>query len=333
MMKLSTMWKLVNRVGEQRSCPLAEDILQRWGYDPGSVRFSRASANFVCDFKRDGRRYFLRFNECSERARGTIEAEIRLVDWLDRQGTKVAAPIPSLNGMLVETVDTDLGPFNAVVFAGLEGAHRDMAECGQAQFRAWGAALGRLHATMKGYQDSSLRERPTWRDHLELARLYIRADEPALIAECNRLIDWASSLPTGGDDFGLIHFDFESDNLCWQDHEISVLDFDDCAHSWYVADIAYALRDLFADGVDLDHPLFQAFHAGYVEYHPITRALLAQIPMFLRLHHLYLFGRLSRALDLQADQEIPKWLQGLNTKLQGRVDAFRKSIQDQAIAE
>lgn len=326
MMKLSTMWKVLKTVDEQWSCPLAEEILQRWRYDAGTVRFFRASANFVCVFRMDGRRHFLRFNTAEERAPGAVDAEVRLVDWLRRNGVRVAAPVPSENGHLVETVETGLGVVHAVVFAGLDGDHREIADCGPAEFRDWGRALGRLHSATKEYTDPSLEARPDWRDHLNFARAFIGEEEYALLQEWQRLFDWAGGLPKGADDFGLIHFDFESDNLCWQDQQASILDFDDCARYWYMADIAYALRDLLAEGVDPDHPKFQAFVDGYAECHPVNQELLGQIPMFLRLHEMYLFGRLSRALDLKLNDEIPQWLQRLNAKLAERVSAYRNRV-------
>lgn len=322
MMKLSLMHQVMQTVGDDWSCPFAEQILQPWGYDPGSVYYFRGSANFLCLFRREGQRYFLRFNATTERDVAAVEAEVALVDWLHRNGIKVAAPIPSKAGRLVETVTTDLGEFIAVVFAAVPGAHPDLSELDDEGFKAWGAALGKLHSAMKGAPVGQ--NRPTWRDQLDLARPFITAADTDLQAEWLALVVWADSLPTGPDDYGLIHYDFELDNLLWQDDSITILDFDDCVHSWYVADIAYALRDLFEDGVDLEHPRFQAFVAGYQEHHPLNPELLAQLPVFLRMHQICLFGRLSRALDLQLGEDLPDWLQGLNAKLQRRVDAYRK---------
>lgn len=333
MMRLSLMHQVMQTVGADWSCPFAEQIAQPWGFDPGSVYYFRGSANFLCLFRREGQRYFLRFNAASERTLAAVQAEVALLDWLHRNGIKVAAPVPSKNGRLVETVTTELGEFIAVVCAALPGAHPDLSELGEAGFRAWGAALGKLHAAMKGAAlqpdgDGALvsSNRPTWRDQLDLARPFINADDQGLQAEWQYLVDWADSLPTGPNDYGLIHYDFELDNLLWQDGEIAILDFDDSVHSWYVADIANALRDLFEDGVDLNHPLFQAFQAGYQLHHPVNPELLSQLPTFLRMHQLCLFGRLSRALDLQPAQQLPDWLQGLNAKLQRRVDAYRNSF-------
>ena len=33
------------------------------------------------------------------------------------------------------------------------------------------------------------------------------------------------------------------------ENEINILDFDDCSYYWYVADIAFALRDLFEEKI------------------------------------------------------------------------------------
>lgn len=322
MMRLSTMWKVVQTVGEDWKSLLAEQILQPWGFDEGTVYYFRASANFIFVFRQDGKRRFLRFSARSEQPLGAIEAEVRLVTWLDRQGVPVASPIRSRMGRLVETVDTALGRFHAVVFAEAEGVHLEADDCQAEQFEDWGAALGRLHAALRRYQDPSAGRRPTWRDHLEVALPYVQ-DDPAMLTEWNCLQEWAGSLPTGADDFGLIHFDFESDNLCWKDGRITALDFDDSAHYWYVADIAYALRDLFREGVDLADPRFGAFVRGYARETHLNRDLLAQLPLFLRLHEMYRYGRYSRVLDVPPDSNPPTWLTRIDAKLRRGLEEYR----------
>ena len=125
---------------------------------------------------------------------------------------------------------------------------------------------------------------------------------------------------------GLIHFAFELDNLCWRDRAIGVLDFDDCAHYWYAADVAFALRDLFAGGVDLGHPSCRAFVRGYRAQHRLDDDMLARVPVFFRLANLLQHARLVRALDLPSQPGQPVWLQTLQTKLRGRVEVYRRSL-------
>ncbi len=335
MMKLSLMGRVLSTLGEDRAWPLAETILhQSWPHDPDTVRFVRASANFIAAFRAGGKRCFLRFNEASERSRETIEAEVKLVAWLAAQGLNVAAPVASNHDRLVETVETELGVFHAVVFTGLEGPHIEFEEMSLDHLRAWGEALGKLHALLKRYHDPSSSARQSWRDHLDLAKHHIAGDDELLLPEWQQVTAWAATLPTSPDDFGLIHFDFESDNLCWTEDGIGSLDFDDCAHYWYAADIAYALRDLFKSGpgfsvygpIDYADPRLQSFLAGYRGQAELNEQLLAQLPNFLRLHQLYFYGRISRALDLPRDNHVPQWLERLSAKLASGLDAYKDAL-------
>src|SRR5437764_124850 len=119
MMKLSTMWAIDSTVDANGNSPVAERILAHWEYERGSVQFFRSSANFVYSFRNKGELCFLRFAESSERTRATIEAEMDILHWVAKAGITVTTPIASRNGNDVETVVTDTGTFQAVVFAGL----------------------------------------------------------------------------------------------------------------------------------------------------------------------------------------------------------------------
>lgn len=326
MMKLSLMQRVVDTVDESWQSPLAEQILQPWGYDPGTVRFVRASANFIFVTQRAGKRYFLRFNDVHERSRRLLLAETNLLTWLAAQGIRLAEPVRSVNGAYVESMQTEYGSFHAVLFEGLSGGHREAEEMAPADFRTWGSALGQLHAALQRYTDPSAADRESWRDHLALAREYIAPTDSVLQTEWERLAAWAERLPTGPADYGLIHYDFETDNLCWSDGAVAALDFDDCCHHWYVADIAYALGDLFAGGMTTADPRFAAFMDGYTTWVPVNAELLAQIPLFRRLHDLYTYGRVSRALDLAQGPLLPPWLDGLNNKLRGRLESYRATV-------
>jgi Ser/Thr protein kinase RdoA (MazF antagonist) len=59
--------------------------------------------------------------------------------------------------------------------------------------------------------------------------------------------------------FSILFFSVLVDNLICKDAQPSMIDFDDCAWYWHVADIALALGDLFEDRaarVDLQHASF-----------------------------------------------------------------------------
>ncbi|WP_100406956.1 hypothetical protein [Bacillus solitudinis] len=73
MMKLSTMKKVFETVDSKWKSQLADLILEKWGYDKGSVFCLRASANFIFIFQKEGKRYYLRFNDSCERGSNWAE--------------------------------------------------------------------------------------------------------------------------------------------------------------------------------------------------------------------------------------------------------------------
>jgi Ser/Thr protein kinase RdoA (MazF antagonist) len=161
---------------------------------------------------------------------------------------------------------------------------------------------------MRRYPGAVGTARGDWRDHLAFIRAHIPPDKPPVRRECDQIEAALGALPVDRDRYGLIHFDFELDNLYWQDQTIAMLDFDDCTHYWYAADVAFALRDLFADGVDLSHRSFRAFMGGYRAWRPLDDDMLSLIPLFLRLANLLGYARLVRALDLPRQPDHPAWL-------------------------
>ena len=326
MMKLSTILAVDSTVDIHGSSPIAEQILKPWDHEQGTVRFFRASANFIYRFRQEGKPCFLRFAAAEERTRATIEAEMDILQWVAERGMMVTTPLPSRNGNFVETVVTDLGTFHAVVFAQLQGSELDIVELRTSQFEVWGATLGKLHATLHLYQISRLATRPTWHDHLATVYSYLPPDELGVQAEYDHLASFLATLPMTEANYGLIHSDFELDNLFWQDGTLAMLDFDDCAYYWYVADIAFALRDLFVTGVDLSHPSFRAFTCGYTKHFYLDEELIAQLPTWMRLVKFLVFAKLVRAMDLSHEQNYPDSFTLLLLRLENRIRDYKASV-------
>lgn len=326
MMKLSTMLAVDRAVDRHGKSLVAEQILKQWEHDPGSVTFYRASANFIYLFRKGGKPFFLRFAAGSERTREAIEAEIDILKWVAARGIMVTLPVASNNDNFVETVVTDLGIFHGVVFGKLDGRQLEIEDLDYGQFWMWGVALGSLHSALNEYRGRGETARSTWRDHLELIRTYLPQEQSSVWAEFEQVASSLQALPVSPDSYGLIHSDFELDNLYWQDGTIGIGDFDECSYAWYGMDIAFALRDLFRYHVDLNSRSFLAFVRGYRTEHGLHDELMSQLPLFLRMAKLLIYAGIVRSIDLPPRTEDPAWLQSLRVKLENWVDNYRASL-------
>src|SRR5436853_441693 len=81
--------------------------------------------------------------------------------------------------------------------------------------------------------------RPTIHEHLRAVGRQLPAHEHAALRLLALLERQVAALPASQQTFGLIHYDFELDNLIWDDQRVGIVDFDDCAGYWFVADIAF----------------------------------------------------------------------------------------------
>jgi Ser/Thr protein kinase RdoA (MazF antagonist) len=326
MMKLSLMQAVVETLRDTFASPIADPILAAWAHDPDTARYFRASANFVFVFKHAGQPYTLRFTHADERTADTIEAELAFLQHLGARGVPVALPVRSLSGRLVESVATPLGLFHAAVFEWLPGQQFDIGELALTQFTRWGSALGALHQAAEGYSGAG---RPTVPDHLRMVAQQLPAHERAAQQQLALLKQQVAALPANGQTFGLIHYDFELDNLVWNEQRVGIVDFDDCARYWFVADIAFALRDLFddqAERIDLGDARFEAFVAGYRELRSVSDADLRQLPLFVQIHNLVSFAKLLRATDIDNTQAAPVWVADLQAKLLHKAQSYRESF-------
>jgi Ser/Thr protein kinase RdoA (MazF antagonist) len=322
MMTLRLMQAVVATLNEQDESPIADLIAQLWAPDPSNVRYFRASANFIFTFTLNEQPAILRFAHESERAAAAIEAELAFLRRLAARHVPVALPIRSLSGRYVESVATSLGIFHAVVFERLSGEHHDIDDLSLDQYTQWGNALGVLHQAAEGYSGIG---RPTVYDHVRRLEQQLPEHEQAARRLLGRLKPQIAALPADEHSFGLIHYDFELDNLLWN-KQISVIDFDDCACYWFVADIAFALRDLFDDHaghINMMDARFQAFVHGYRTVRAMTDEELRRLPLLLQLHHLMTFTKLLRAIDVDDTSAAPAWVVDLRARLLRKAQSYR----------
>jgi Ser/Thr protein kinase RdoA (MazF antagonist) len=322
MLTLAEIHRLARTVDDERRSPVADVVAAAWGYPPGVARLWRSSAShvFVVPQTPAGRVY-LRFVPAAHRRRAELVEVAQLMRALVECGLAVAKPVPANSGALVETVGTTLGEVYAMVVMAVPGEQIEVDALTPARAAAWGAALARLHrhgGRTGGQLPGPFAELPSV--------TAVFRDDPALIAAAGRITHRLEALPREQDRFGIVHGDFELDNLGWDGDTAVAYDFDEAAHSWFVADIAYAVRDLAP--VPARTPRsgeaepFAAFLTGYRQVRPLPEPDLAHLPLFTAAHAACSAVRARLAIDAGRPDD-PPWLGQLRRKLQDHISRQR----------
>jgi len=326
MMKLSLMQAFFRSVDANWQTTLIQPLLDCWPHDPGSARVLRASSNFILRYTHQGQPRILRLTPSDQRTPQMLQAELDFLNYLANQGLPVNRPLPARSGRLVETVATPLGVLHSISLEWLEGKELEFNDLCPDDFNRWGQSLGELHNAAVGFTSAS---RPDWRTLLQDALAALPAEEEAARRAGQILQARLAELPVTPENYGLIHYDFELDNLLWRDGIPQIIDFDDCAHYWLAADIAYALRDLYADcwsQVEITHPSLQAFVAGYRRVRPLPESELAHLPLFMALLNLLMYAELLQIVGEPPSQGEPEWTSSLRRRLAGKLGVYREEL-------
>jgi Ser/Thr protein kinase RdoA (MazF antagonist) len=327
MMRLAEIHRLTRTADDAGRSPVADVVAAAWGVPPGTATRWRSSAShvFVIPQSPAGRAY-LRLIPADHRPYGDVLTVARLMRTLGDRGLAVAQPVPATSGALVETVPTPLGTYHAMVVKAAPGGQIDVDGLTPTRASQWGQALARLHRDDCGTGVAL----PA--PFLELARVAeVFPDDPSLVVAADSLAQRLTALPRDDGRFGTVHGDFELDNLCWDGDAVVAYDFDEAARSWFVADIAYAVRDLAPVPARTPRPgeadLFAAFLAGYRSEHPLPEPDLAHLPLFAAAQATCSAVRAQVALDA-GDAGDPPWL----VQLRGKLRRYVSQQRDTAVA-
>lgn len=343
---------------------LVMQLIRNWNYDEDGLDLLdqyRISANAIYPFRYQGKVRFLRFAPVSEKRPGQSEAEFAFLIWLDSQGYAAGQPVPSLNNQLLELSETPWGTYQSSVFEGVSGERLDWSELTDDILTAYGQSLARLHNLSSGYEPFPEYVPWTWEQCLEWSLCVLESipvlppgafgkdagnippadyitDLDMARVEVTRLKSISQTLSTDPVSYGIIHYDFETDNVFWQkdSNRCVPIDFDDVMVHWHLADIAQAMDSVRATLEEKMESAFQGsdepdFHrsgllkkrqqvscdcflAGYRSIRPLPDEMLSFIPVFLRFTSLYGYARIVRSIS-EVHAEEPEWMSDLRKKL------------------
>ncbi|ANC76295.1 hypothetical protein ABE65_005520 [Fictibacillus phosphorivorans] len=312
MLKLKYLFNNVN---------LAEMLLENWDYDDESIdmfQYYRISSNAIYPFQSRGKTQFLRFSPKSEKCKENVLAELEFISYLRSKHYGVLEIVVSKNGEELIEVQTPWGEYYASVFKRVSGVQMNETELSDNVIFSYGKALGKLHQLSSDYVPVK-NKRWSYSDVLDWMRETLTdfPHEKSALLETNVLQDYFDSIPITKRNFGLVHYDFEYDNVFYDEESQScnVIDFDDVMYHWYVMDIEQTL-DSLQDCIptEMFQVKKQCFLDGYYTEYDISDDMLSLLPACRRFANLYGYVRILRSVEEKWENE-PEWLESLREKL------------------
>ncbi|MBW3111683.1 phosphotransferase [Bacillus sp. MCCB 382] len=300
---------------------LAEMLVRNWELDersPDVFTTYRISSNATYSFQFNGKTQFLRFAPTSEKYRENLLAELDFISYLRSKEYGVLETVGSKSGNELMEVQTPWGEYYASVFKQVPGVPISETDLNDHIIFSYGKSLGKLHRLSSEYQPVRSK-RQSFSDVLTSIETFLidLPHETLALKETTLLQDYFQSIPKSKNNFGLIHYDFEYDNVFYDAKSQScyAIDFDDAMYHWFVMDIEQTLDSL----QDCILPkLFQekkeCFLDGYRTEFKIEDDMMELLPAFRRFADLYGYVRILRSTEDQWNHE-PGWLVGLRGRL------------------
>ncbi|WP_454191279.1 phosphotransferase enzyme family protein [Paenibacillus sp. Marseille-Q7038] len=306
---------------------LAEMILKNWSFDEGSEELFkdyRISSNAIYPYISEGKAQILRFAPTAEKMKSNIVAELDFISYLRGKEYGVLESTPSKHGEKLIEVSTPWGEYYASAFQHVPGKQISNTDFSDEIIFSYGKALGRLHYLSSQYTPGDYK-RWSYSDVLDWMDEMVKdnPDESAARKEIKLLRAYFATVPKSSHNYGLIHYDFEYDNVFYDEDTEScyVIDFDDAMYHWYGMDIEQALDSLEDyTPMELFQQKKQSFLDGYLTQYEYSNDLETFLPAFRRFSNLYGYVRILKSMEEKWDHE-PEWLTNLRKKMTAALKA------------
>ncbi|MHA1185736.1 MAG: phosphotransferase enzyme family protein [Candidatus Heimdallarchaeota archaeon] len=291
-----------------------DDLIKRWEHDTNSHRMGRVSANFIYFFTHNEEQRVLRFTPEAERTEKQLLAEMDFIEFLRSVNIPVVKPILSRQNKYVESIETEDGVFNGVVFERAPGKHFETDELPEDKIFALGKLTAEFHNATLKFKPNPKNKRRTWEDEIKTAMKILDTFEDSLLREILPKLRNEVAKFVEDEFYGLIHYDLCLDNILWVDDNYYLIDLDDAAYYPFVADIAFAIDDIRDFEPKAEENFLKLYEQGYTSVKSLPKNWREQLEIFYDLEDLLKYAR-GVISYLGTNPEIyPPWL----TKLRHR---------------
>ena len=309
----------------QRMEQLALEALKSWGVTDSAPKLIKIRENAVFRVTlADGSDAALRIHRYGYHSDAGLKSELQWMRSMQQDGINVPAIVPTLSGALfiTATVDSVPEPRQIDMVEWLPGAPLGSLEEGLSAevsnnisqtFTAVGRLVAQLHnhaATWpkpNGFTrhawdvDGLTGEEPRWGRFWEFPGLDKSQCE---LMKRSRDVARKHLIAIGQppESYGLIHADFNMDNLLHHNGQVMAIDFDDCGAGWHLFDLS-TLSILFRGTDDFDQ-IIGAIVDGYRQERPLGDEMLKLMPLFYLLRAFTYVGWVHTRSETHAAQEI-----------------------------
>lgn len=279
---------------------LARQALSLWKHDEENLdkqlSFFRISSNAVYPFGFEGKLFFLRLSPVAEKDENNILCELEFLQFLSSKGLNVNLPVSSEKGKLLEKITFENEDWYACVLEGVLGKRTDDIRLGEQQLFLFGKTLGLLHS----YSSQFKPEKPckSAEDMLTEIEEEIADEEKDILEAFAKLKAEIAALPKTSQTFGVIHGDFQTDNLFYdkKTDKLSIIDFEDLHTNFFAYDVAVSLFELISESKTFlsAKKIQKAFLRGYSESCEVPSP--EQLSLLYRFSLFYKYATLEKVL-------------------------------------
>ena len=313
---------------------LAKACLKRYDYSEKHLdkmlSYFRISSNAVYPFyAEDGEKVcYLRLTPIAEKCAQSLDFEIRFLRYLIDNGFHAMKPYPMKDGRFSDIIITQWGSYHVSCFEAVAGETLEEIEGSVSLAFGYGKTLAELHNLSA--QCPFAEERISYRDLLaQVKQRLIRFHAPeGILQALEQTSDCLNRLARNPEVFGLIHYDFEPDNVLYDADTgiFGVIDFDDAIRCWYALDVVRAI-DAMGDVVESGEKkeAIDAFLAGYRSIKPFSALQEETFPLMRNLVRLQEYSTILYVCSEQPTEE-PEWMLQIQEKLRAKMRLIEQEL-------
>lgn len=263
----------------------------------------------------------IRITPSNHRTPEELEAEVELLDVLNRNWCAVANIVRSRQWRLYEGVSTSDWRLYLTVFGMLQWVNPEINDKLKRQLmvQEWWRTMGNIHRVTSQEQLTHKNNRLIWDQEIIIERAHelLPQEDQEILIELKRITEILRWVPTDSVNYWLVHTDMRPRNFSYQDGKVIHFDFDDICHHWFIYDVAVAAlheTEGFKSTVERTEFLknfLSDFLAWYCREKDISKEIADLLILFMRLRCVYAYIDYYKRLRIK---NVDSWKEKMNIR-------------------